>query len=157
MYRRPLFLFVFLLVGCATFNTRVKQVNYAFAVAQVEVYKGFYDWIESEEGTYTICKPLLDQHTIKSPDGKEEIDPSYTEDMLKKDCAELISKTESRFDRILSLCAMSSEMVEASIMAGQDPTQAFLQLKQFLKELLDFLKNTGYKIDDKLLNLLESL
>lgn len=100
-----------ILAGCQAWQVR-NAMDYAVDVsgqALVEVYKVTYAQVGSPEGTDMLCKGLVDKH-------KDEIAAgTYTEQMLKDDCAKIISDFEAKFDKSLNASSHALLVLENAL------------------------------------------
>ncbi len=150
--RSKIVILIFLFVASCFHNVKrgLRAYNYAFAVSVVETYRVFYDFIASEEGTYIICKKLIDEHK------KQGI---YDENLLQRQCEQRIAEVEKSFDNKLTIVASALEMFENSIdvwdkIEDKRKREIVGAVITAVDSLIEFLESLQIKIPDKLIDVL---
>ncbi|MEW6587267.1 MAG: hypothetical protein AB1442_16870 [Nitrospirota bacterium] len=149
---RKVFCLLFVVfLGCHNYKVRsaLNEANIRGAKVLVMTYQHVYKFIGTEDGTYVLCKDLLEKHE------KEIREGTYSEGMLRRDCADTVRIWEIRFDKILTAVALNLEVAEDLLAtwksADEEKYIAVIgNLVMAFKNLLDFLKVSGVNLPDQL-------
>jgi len=148
-------LFLTIASGCASMQVKktLKTFNYSVAVAVVDSYKGFYQFASSEEGTYQLCKSIIEKHKASGV---------YDEELAQKECKEKIKEIEDKFDKALSICANSLQLMETSLdiwdgIDKKDQIKIIMGVKDAVKNLIELFEEFGVPMPESLKMLSQSI
>lgn len=153
--KKTLLMAVFLLATACAGKFEAQALKGTAALTVVTAYTHTYDFLESEEGTYQVCRDIIDKYKAEAENCLEG-DPCQVdiENRAMEDCQNKLRETEKNFDTALSSLAMSVEIFELCLDAkdwkSADAINAMKNIYESLVNIIDLMKMMGVDIPKQL-------
>lgn len=143
--------FLFLAASCSTFKRQTRSVNYAVGLALVETDKQFREYVESAEGSKTLCMWIIEENENVIKMG------TYTKEMMHDDCERHIDRIWHRYSRIMASCSLILEVFEESVniwehLDSNQKGKVIGDTMCMIKDLVDFLDEVGVPVPSELMS-----